>query len=719
MPTTRTAAQQSREAARRNTAYKQASQITNPYISKNSLTTTANRPGASFASIPTSVYNAGSGSTPYRPSSSSSSNSTPKVASSGGSGGGSKAVSAPTTNTNTAAVAQQQASWDAYQAQLAAEAARYQAQLDNMYSTGRSNLSNYYDRGVEAYNNVTGILNNLEGQGSRTYQTNLSNLEKYLNVGQQTRDRNLANVDTLESRGTANFDTQARNLANYLATGQSIYNTNLENINNLERQGTQNYNNYFDVLADYLAQGQTAYNNNRQNIYDAFNTTDSALTENYNRSVENLDRVNEYNRQQAIQDAEAAARTAMINNAANNRLLQQQMTAQGLSSGMSETMRARMNNQALNAVAQINQNRDDNLANLENTYLNNMTNIENERNTNQTNMNLEMAKLLNAIEDRLTDVTGNYTTNYGSAQSAYTNFLSDIANSRNTANNNYQNFYGNYTSEQNALEQARLAFDQALTDSRNGINTNWQNFYGDYTNARNTVENNNLNFLNSLANARANNENSYTDFYGNYTNLSNELENAYLNGLGNYNTSYGARAQADDYWNWTNNTMSNLINAANAGVNMSNLVFNPVDTSRINTNYAVNPFAYTAASLAGINNGSGFALSDSDRAALALAQQAVNTSGITQNVFRDPTDWSNYVMQLSEANNPINTVSTQQANYNNLSANYQRALAQAELMSQQGADAQAVQSVLQSAVGNSYDAAQLEAFIRSLNASAA
>ena len=85
--------------------------------------------------------------------------------------------------------------------------------------------------------------------------------------------------------------------------------------------------------------------------------------------------------------------------------------------------------------------------------------------------------------------------------------------------------------------------------------------------------------------------------------------------------------------------------------------------------------------------------------ALFNAQQQIDTSGFDQVQYNNPEDWSAYNKAMAELQNIYNPVTTQQATPTNNAQLYQRSLAQAELMRNNGASAaQIAQNLVQQGI---------------------
>lgn len=133
------------------------------------------------------------------------------------------------------------------------------------------------------------------------------------------------------------------------------------------------------MLQAYLAElerqrvqaANDAYNRNVSALNDAYNQRSDLLKNNYNSTLQNL--ATDYNasKDSINADATKAAREAYINSMLSRKNLAQNMAAQGLSGGASETTMAGLYNNYGNARNEIQTTANENLGNLENLYTQN------------------------------------------------------------------------------------------------------------------------------------------------------------------------------------------------------------------------------------------------------------------------------------------------------------------------------------------------------------
>lgn len=166
-------------------------------------------------------------------------------------------------------------------------------------------------------------------------------------------DTTMSNTNTTPTSGTGNYADQLTSLYN----GQQAA---LNNYQSLQNQAAQNaYNKNMSAL-------QNAYNRKKANLESSLGTTKQKLEDAYMRSRKGINT-----------DADRALQEAYINKRMAERVLPQQLTAQGLSGGASESAIAGLINNYGNARNNIDVTRNENLSGLEQTYNQNLANVLN------------------------------------------------------------------------------------------------------------------------------------------------------------------------------------------------------------------------------------------------------------------------------------------------------------------------------------------------------
>lgn len=150
--------------------------------------------------------------------------------------------------------------------------------------------------------------------------------------------------------------------------------------NNQNTQSNQNTNNsYNEWLARILANARNAYNNNLNAINSMYGNRMSSLNSRYNSGRDTLSATNAQQQEALRKAKEQAQRQAYIQSQEAERDMQQNLSAQGLSGGASESTLASMRNnyssnrnsneeEYLNNAASLNAAYQSELANLENQY---------------------------------------------------------------------------------------------------------------------------------------------------------------------------------------------------------------------------------------------------------------------------------------------------------------------------------------------------------------
>ena len=173
-------------------------------------------------------------------------------------------------------------------------------------------------------------------------------------------------------------------------------------------------NDYSDYLRQMREAAQNAYDRGMNALNNAYDSQMSSLSGNLNETRNQL--ANQYNRSKdsISQDAENSLRQAYINRMLSQRNLGQQMSAQGLTGGATETTMANMLNNYGNARNNINTTMNNNLANLEGNYSDNLSQAMQAYNSAVANANLQKAQqamsLENALANNQISALGDYQT---------------------------------------------------------------------------------------------------------------------------------------------------------------------------------------------------------------------------------------------------------------------------------------------------------------------
>lgn len=160
-------------------------------------------------------------------------------------------------------------------------------------------------------------------------------------------------------------------------------------------------NDYADYLAQMRAAAQKAYDNSMNSLNNAYNEQMNSLNSNLQSTRDQMLKNYNYSRGNIANDAESSLRQAYINNMLSRRNLGQQMTAQGLSGGATETTLAGMLNNYGNARNDINNTANKSYADLENNYNSNLAQAQQAFNSAVANANLQKAQQQMSLENNL------------------------------------------------------------------------------------------------------------------------------------------------------------------------------------------------------------------------------------------------------------------------------------------------------------------------------
>ncbi|MBD8917528.1 MAG: hypothetical protein EGR90_04030 [Lachnospiraceae bacterium] len=231
---------------------------------------------------------------------------------------------------------------------------------------------------------------------------------------------------------------------------------------------------------------QNAYNNNMAALNNAYNQKIASLDKNLNNMKTQLASQYDYSKGNINTDADRSLKEAYVNRMLSQKNLQQQLSAQGLSGGASESAMAGLINNYGNARNEIDTARGENLAGLEQTYNSNladlMSNYESARqNAADTRLQYQM-QLENALANNSTDSYGNL---YNAMASLDSSYLSAMQN----ALANQASYSAKQTSASNGVNRA----------STSG-NTDLSTFNGALAYAKKNVGPSNINdFVSQLA----------------------------------------------------------------------------------------------------------------------------------------------------------------------------------------------------------------------------
>lgn len=229
---------------------------------------------------------------------------------------------------------------------------------------------------------------------------------------------------------------------------------------------------------------QSAYDNNMSALLDAYTKRLAGINENYDTTLNQL-RLNFDNSSNALSsDAERALQEAYINRMMNEKSMRNQLNAQGITGGASESVIAGMLNNYANTRNNIENNLADNVRTLREAYQKNLASALQNRNdalsaAEDTNLKYKM-QLENDLRN---NIIGSYNDLYSGLMNADANYYDNMAklvyNQANNANE-LQNYaqkllLNNNSDLQNYAERLRLSnlYDNSAStgDSYNTKNT--------------------------------------------------------------------------------------------------------------------------------------------------------------------------------------------------------------------------------------------------------
>lgn len=218
----------------------------------------------------------------------------------------------------------------------------------------------------------------------------------YYNSSSGSSSKNQGGSSSGGSGGSSGSPTESGfNYSNYMAE--------LERIRAEQQAAAEAYQ------AQLRAEAQAAYDRNMGALNDSFNNKMNALKNNYDSTIDSLGNQYDYSKGEVNTDADRALREAYVNRMLSQRNLQQQLTAQGLSGGASETTMAGLQNNYGNSRNNIETNRNDNLASLNNLYQTNVADALQQYNLQRVNAEDLRTQLQMQIESDLANtIAGSY-----------------------------------------------------------------------------------------------------------------------------------------------------------------------------------------------------------------------------------------------------------------------------------------------------------------------
>lgn len=306
----------------------------------------------------------------------------------------------------------------------------------------------------------------LQGNGSvkKPFGNSVSNLVGGIkNTLNQALSVNPGNSSVGSYSASSSTTTSANPYAGYADQIKSLYEQQQQKLN--EYQQAQN------------AAAQNAYNKNYAALQSAYNNKISNLDSSLQNAKRQLAGSYDASKQSINADASKAMQEAYVNRMMAQKNLQQQLTAQGLSGGASESAVAGLINNYGNARNEIDTTRNNNLSNLEQNYNQNladiMQNYYNAKSAADENRMAYQMQLENALAD-------NSTASYGTLYNAMANLDTGYLNAMQKALENQAAYQAKANTASNKTET--VSTQNANTGS-NALVTNLQKQFGSGTSA--------------------------------------------------------------------------------------------------------------------------------------------------------------------------------------------------------------------------------------------
>lgn len=254
------------------------------------------------------------------------------------------------------------------------------------------------------------------------------------------------------------------------------------------------YDQLNDLYNQRMQAAYDAYNRGIDRLNGAYNTAANNYGNIYNKGVGTLQNSYKNSLNKINDNAQQSMQEAYINKMLSQKNLSQQLAAQGLSGGASESATAGLINNYGNARNGIQRTWDSNRSDLENTLQQNINNLYSAYQSQMANLDMNRANAINNLENMLANRQANASDSWFNAlmsnpsllnnavsstaakQSAYTPTATEATNIVNSVNTTQAN-------DQGAVSQAARA--KALEDMANANGTQINNMLGNYLTNRN------------------------------------------------------------------------------------------------------------------------------------------------------------------------------------------------------------------------------------------
>lgn len=180
-------------------------------------------------------------------------------------------------------------------------------------------------------------------------------------------------------------------------------------------------------LAAKQQRAQDAYNANMGALNDSYNTQRGALSDNYNSSLGQLGSARDYSQQSINDDAAKSLKEAYINKMLSQRNMAQNLAAQGLGGGMSETSQASLLNNYGSSRNNINTTAAKSLSDLQQEYNTNVAKAQQQYNSALSDLAAQKAQYEMELRNNLENMIESGYTSYDNLKSNNSQMAAQMA----------------------------------------------------------------------------------------------------------------------------------------------------------------------------------------------------------------------------------------------------------------------------------------------------
>jgi hypothetical protein len=180
------------------------------------------------------------------------------------------------------------------------------------------------------------------------------------------------------------------------------------------------------ALAERQQRAQAAYDANMSTLNDSYNKQLGMLSDNYNSTLGQLGDARDYSQNNINDDAAKSLKEAYINKMLTQRNLAQNLSAQGLSGGMSESTAASLNNNYGNSRNNITTQQQKSISDLLNTYNQNVASARQNYNEAVSNAATQKAQYEMELRNQLENLIESAYSSYDSMQSNNSSLVSQM-----------------------------------------------------------------------------------------------------------------------------------------------------------------------------------------------------------------------------------------------------------------------------------------------------